>query len=110
MGSRVAPASTIASTFAAGTWQPGVAAASGAAPEAASADPACAQEPIHIPGTIQPHGAMLVVDPLCDWTVIAASRNTIGMLHASASADRVIGRSVGSILGLHFGEAVQMRF
>ncbi len=53
---------------------------------------------------------MLVVDPLCDWTVVAASRNAAGMLHAFASAERIIGRSVGSILGLHFGEAVQKRF
>ncbi len=53
---------------------------------------------------------MLVVDPLCDWTVVAASRNMIEMLHAFASAEGVIGRSVGSILGPHFGEAVQERF
>ena len=24
---------------------------------------ACAREPIHIPGSIQPHGVLLVVDP-----------------------------------------------
>ncbi len=65
------------------------------------------QEPI--PGTIQPHGAMLVVDPLRDWTVVAASRNAIGMLHAFVSAEGAIGRSIGSILGLHFGGAVQKR-
>ena len=28
----------------------------------------CEHEPIHIPGAIQPHGALLVVDPLRDWT------------------------------------------
>ncbi len=63
---------------------------------------------------------MLVVDPSCDWTVVAASRNAIGMLNASSSADPsfagpssadgVIGCSIGSILGLHFAEAVQSRF
>ncbi len=80
----------------------------------------CAQEPIHIPGTIQPHGALLVFSPSCDWTVIAASRNATGMLNASpsagspsadpSSADGVIGCSIGGILGLHFAEAVQSRF
>lgn len=109
MDSRMAPASTIASTSAAGTRQLRVAAASGAAPEAAGGDPACAQEPIQIPGAIQPHGAMLVVDPLRDWTVTAASRNTIGMLHAFVSAEGAIGRSIGSILGPHFAEAAQKR-
>ncbi len=53
---------------------------------------------------------MLVVDPLCDWTVVAASRNTTGMLHAIASAEGIIGHSIGSILGLHFGKTVQERF
>ena len=65
-------------------------------------DPACFQKPVHIPGTIQQHGAMLVVGPLCDWTVVAASRNATTMLNASSFAGRVIGRSSGSILGLHF--------
>lgn len=35
---------------------------------------ACAREPIHIPGAIQPHGALLVLDPE-DLSVLQASRN-----------------------------------
>lgn len=34
----------------------------------------CAQEPIHIPGAIQPHGALIVLRP-ADLTVLQASRN-----------------------------------
>jgi len=74
------------------------------------ADPACAQELIRIPGTIQPHGAMLVIDPLCGWTVVAASCNAAGMLNASAPAGGVIGRSIRDIMGPHFCKAVQRRF
>ena len=58
---------------------------------------------------------MLVVDPSCGWTVVAASRNAVGLLNASSSpassfAAGVIGCSIGSILGLRFVEAVQKRF
>ncbi|ADV28841.1 putative PAS/PAC sensor protein [Pseudoxanthomonas suwonensis 11-1] len=35
---------------------------------------ACAREPIHIPGSIQPHGILLVIDP-ADGRVIQASAN-----------------------------------
>ncbi|MFD1747502.1 ATP-binding protein [Rhizobium helianthi] len=34
----------------------------------------CAREPIHIPGAIQPHGALFVLRP-GDWTVVQASQN-----------------------------------
>ena len=36
----------------------------------------CDREPIHIPGSIQPHGAMLVVDP-ANQLVLFASQNTL---------------------------------
>ncbi len=81
----------------------------GSAPAAAGADPACAQEPIRIPGSIQPHGALLAIDPLRDWTVVAASRNTAELLSAP-SIGRVIGRGIASLLGQPFAEAVQRRF
>lgn len=35
---------------------------------------ACAREPIHIPGAIQPHGALVVLRP-GDWLILQASRN-----------------------------------
>lgn len=44
----------------------------------------CDREPIHMPGSIQPHGALLVVDPvgLC---VLQAGGNTQGLLGLSIS-------------------------
>lgn len=47
-------------------------------PEEQAAD-ACAREPIHIPGTIQPHGALLVVDA-DDGRVLQASANAAQVL------------------------------
>jgi len=41
----------------------------------------CANEPIHIPGSIQPHGALLVLDP-ADRHVLQASANASAMLGA----------------------------
>jgi two-component system, chemotaxis family, sensor kinase Cph1 len=43
----------------------------------------CAQEPIRVPGGIQPHGALLVVDP-----------QTLGVLQASANVASVLGARV----------------
>nr|WP_297357131.1 ATP-binding protein [uncultured Caldimonas sp.] len=40
---------------------------------------ACADEPIHIPGSIQPHGALVVLHP-DDFTVLHASRNAAALL------------------------------
>ncbi len=82
----------------------------GSASVATDGDPACAEEPIHIPGGIQPHGALLVIDPLHDWTVVAAGRNTVGLLNAFPTAGKVMGRGIASLLGQPFAEAVQRRF
>jgi light-regulated signal transduction histidine kinase (bacteriophytochrome)/heme oxygenase len=38
------------------------------------AEDVCAQEPIHLPGAIQPHGAMLILDP-ADFSRVALSAN-----------------------------------
>ncbi len=110
MNGRRVPASTAALASAYRTSQRQIAAVPGSASAVTGADPACSQEPIHIPGTIQPHGALLVFDPLRDWTVVAASRNTVGPLDASPSMDRVMGQSIDSLLGQPFAEAVQRRF
>ncbi|MDE1187863.1 MAG: HWE histidine kinase domain-containing protein [Pantoea sp.] len=55
----------------------------------------CDREPIHIPGSIQPHGAMLVVDP-----------STSVVVHASANIgdyiddiDAIVDRELSDILG-----------
>jgi len=84
--------------------------AAAAAAAAAAAKLVCSQEPIHIPGTIQPHGALLVIEPSRDWTVVAASCNAAELLPAFLPAGGIIGRSTGSILGSRFAEAVQSRF
>lgn len=64
-------------------------------PEVTSVDlDACAREPIHIPGSIQPHGVMLVAD-----------RTTQEISHLAGpagrllGADGVIGRTLGAVLG-----------
>jgi light-regulated signal transduction histidine kinase (bacteriophytochrome) len=58
----------------------------------------CAQEPIHIPGAIQPHGALLAVQ-------VGGSAIT----HASANLAAILGRPVEAVLGQTlaaiFGEA-----
>ena len=52
----------------------------------------CARERIHLPGAIQPHGALLVLDP--DLAIIQASENT----------DEVLGMSPQSLLGGWVGD------
>src|ERR1700761_3490437 len=39
----------------------------------------CAAEPIRIPGSIQPHGALLVVEP-ATWRILQASANSTEIL------------------------------
>ena len=58
---------------------------------------ACAREPIHIPGSIQPHGVLRVVDP-------ADGR----VLQASANASAVLTDGVGRVTGEQFGALVQV--
>jgi light-regulated signal transduction histidine kinase (bacteriophytochrome) len=54
----------------------------------------CAREPIHIPGAIQPHGAMLVADQTSQEITHAA-----GDLAALLGGEAWIGRSLGEALG-----------
>ncbi len=70
---------------------------------------ACSQELIHIPGAIQPHGALLAVDPKRDFTVIAASRNAAAVLK-DAAAGGLIGRGIDGILGSSFADTMRQRF
>lgn len=56
----------------------------------------CDREPIHIPGSIQPHGVLLVLDPV-DLLVLQASSNTeerLGMTHQQA-----VGQPLSQLLG-----------
>ena len=56
----------------------------------------CAQEPIHIPGSIQPHGMLLVLDGAGPGRVVAASRNAAALV---APGDEVLEHGAESLLG-----------
>ncbi|ALG73350.1 ATPase [Azospirillum thiophilum] len=49
---------------------------------------ACAREPIHIPGSIQPHGHLLAVEP-----------ESLRLVHASAHAGKVLNRPLADAFG-----------
>lgn len=56
----------------------------------------CAREPIHIPGAIQPHGALLVVRE-SDLQVLQASDNTAALF--GLPTEELLGRSLKLLLG-----------
>ncbi len=56
----------------------------------------CAQEPIHRPGAIQPHGALLVVHP-GNLEIVQASANTAQIL--GVAAQDLLGTSLGVLVG-----------
>jgi light-regulated signal transduction histidine kinase (bacteriophytochrome)/CheY-like chemotaxis protein len=55
----------------------------------------CDREPIHTPGSIQPHGAMLICDP-----------NTGIISHASANAAGLLGLGEGGVIGKTLGDTI----
>jgi len=55
----------------------------------------CAREPIHVPGSIQPHGVLLAVS-LPELEIVQASTNAELLLGASAKS--LVGRSLGELL------------
>ena len=55
----------------------------------------CDQERIHIPGAIQPHGALLVIDPVSE-TILQVAGDTDGLLGPGRP---LLGRQVGGPLG-----------
>ncbi|MGI4745008.1 MAG: ATP-binding protein [Janthinobacterium lividum] len=69
----------------------------------------CAQEPIHQPGSIQPHGALLAIDPSADLTIVAGSRNITAVLENGLSLSETIGLGTCDILGIDFARSVQAR-
>jgi light-regulated signal transduction histidine kinase (bacteriophytochrome) len=60
---------------------------------------ACAREPIHVPGSIQPHGVMLVSDRTSQ-EVSHAAGDVAGML----GIDAWLGRTLGDLLGDRLAE------
>jgi two-component system, chemotaxis family, sensor kinase Cph1 len=65
----------------------------------------CASEPIHVPGAVQPHGMLLVVDP-STWKVRQASANAIGVL-LDAEPGLHGGASLGEVVGTALVQAVE---
>jgi chemotaxis family two-component system sensor kinase Cph1 len=66
-------------------------------PQEASTEPmtSCDREPIHVPGAILPHGAMLVLD--CETLeILQAAGNIQGLLRKSF--DELLGKSVGTLI------------
>jgi light-regulated signal transduction histidine kinase (bacteriophytochrome)/CheY-like chemotaxis protein len=70
----------------------------------------CDAEPIHTPGTIQPHGALLLVDPGREWTVVASSRNLADTLEASPGFGAVWKQDVAVLFGAEFARSLRERF
>jgi light-regulated signal transduction histidine kinase (bacteriophytochrome) len=63
----------------------------------------CDREPIHIPGAIQPHGVLLVVDPASE-EVLQSAGDTESLL---GHAPPLPGRRVGEALGVSLGTFVR---
>jgi light-regulated signal transduction histidine kinase (bacteriophytochrome)/CheY-like chemotaxis protein len=73
-------------------------------PEFGTADLSnCDREPIHIPGSIQPHGAMLVYDASTQ-IVTHASVNAVAML--GIQSDAIVGQALHDVLGADATHAV----
>lgn len=62
----------------------------------------CDREPIHIPGAVQPHGVLLVVDPASE-EVLQAAGDVGGIL---GHAQPPLGRRIGEILSLSLEDLV----
>jgi two-component system, chemotaxis family, sensor kinase Cph1 len=65
------------------------------APDFAGGRESCDREPIHIPGTIQPHGVLLSVDPR-DWTIAQVSANSAALL--SEPPEALVGQPLSHLL------------
>jgi diguanylate cyclase (GGDEF)-like protein len=64
---------------------------------------ACDREPIHTPGTIQPYGVLLVIDPTND-LILQATANSERLI---AFKGPVIGRALENLLGVSLAALVQ---
>ena len=56
----------------------------------------CEREPVHVPGSIQPHGVLLVLDPYTE-EILQSAGDVAALL---GIRDQVLGRSVEEVLGL----------
>jgi two-component system, chemotaxis family, sensor kinase Cph1 len=67
----------------------------------------CAREPIHIPGSIQPHGMLLALDPGPELRLLAASANTATLLGRAPRTAR--GTPMRELIPGTAGEALAAR-
>ncbi len=58
----------------------------------------CEREPIHLPGRVQAHGALLVVEIATD-RVVQVSENAPSFLHRDGSAEQMLGQTLQATLG-----------
>jgi len=65
---------------------------------------ACEREPVHIPGRVQPHGAVLVLRET-DLTILQASANTDTLLNRPV--EELVGRSLRDVLGDEVSERLR---
>ncbi len=63
----------------------------------------CEQEPIHIPGCIQPHGLLLVVDPSSD-QILQAAGITNSLIERDESA---VGNTVQRVFGISLSDLIR---
>ena len=71
--------------------------------ELAEEDILCAQEPISTPGTVQQHGALIVLDPARNMTVVAVSDNIAHFLPDESDVEDIaLGTELGDRLGHKF--------
>ncbi len=74
--------------------------------DARRAEDVCAAEPIHTPGSIQPHGILLAADPADDLAIVAVSANAVDL--PGANGDPFAG-TLASLLGSDFLQALGTR-
>ena len=63
----------------------------------------CAREPIHLPGSIQPHGLLLVVDPKTD-RIDQAAGDSASLLNFS---EAVLGKTLYRVLGVSLASLLE---
>ncbi|MBO9531812.1 MAG: GAF domain-containing protein [Solirubrobacteraceae bacterium] len=66
----------------------------------------CEREPIHLPGRVQPHGAIAVID-LADGRVVQLSENLPAILGSDEPADALLGRTLDELLGADVADDVR---
>ena len=66
----------------------------------------CDREPIHIPGSIQPFGFLLVLEEP-DGNVLQASANAGALLGEDADVEAVLGRSLDGLFGAAPGKMLR---